>query len=48
MKVPSAMLSVPLQTELDPNNPALETHVIDTIRSQLDTHEKTIVIVDGG
>ena len=47
-KISGNGLLVPLITELDPNNEALETKIISEIRTRLDNSQKSVIIVDGG
>ena len=46
--VSSSGLEVPLTTTLSPNDEALEQKVLREIRERLETHEKAVIIVDGG
>ena len=45
---PSFNLQVPLTTALPPNNPNLQTHVLEKIRGLIDSASSPIIIVDGG
>jgi pyruvate decarboxylase len=45
---PSINLQVPLTTTLPPNNPNLQTHVLEKIRGLIDSASSPIIIVDGG
>ena len=47
-KISSSGLEIPLTTTLSPNNESLEQKVLQEIRKRLETHEKTVIIVDGG
>jgi pyruvate decarboxylase len=44
----SFSLQVPLATALPPNNPNLETHVVEKIRGLIDSASNPVIIVDGG
>jgi TPP-dependent 2-oxoacid decarboxylase len=48
LKTPAFNLQVPLEATLPPNNPALQSHVVEKIRGLLDSASKPMIIVDGG
>jgi len=45
---PTIGLKVPLTTSLPPNDPTLQTFVLDKIRGMMDGAKSPIIIVDGG
>jgi TPP-dependent 2-oxoacid decarboxylase len=47
-KTPAINLKFPLTTKLAPNNPELQSFVIEKIRALMDKAENPIIIIDGG
>ncbi|KAE8448985.1 hypothetical protein EG329_008573 [Mollisiaceae sp. DMI_Dod_QoI] len=45
---PAINLDFPLATTLPPNNPSLQSHVVQLIREMLDTSKFPTIIIDGG
>jgi TPP-dependent 2-oxoacid decarboxylase len=47
-KTPAINLKFPLTTKLAPNNPQLQSFVIEKIRAMMDQAKNPVIIIDGG